>query len=238
MSTTTAGVEVPVAELVVGDIVEERYSEHDTTRKIVIKVTDKSAVFRTETGQDGRQAKTRRVKGKTVDATARRIGHYDLTPETLRALRDWYQLGELTQSRFRHGVAEGLPRFWDLFGYGEGETSPWWNRNPDRQVMDEVYLAGTGDRLEIIRYDDTKTYQGGQQIRRPSWGVDVLDPEHGHKFATIGWRYRDRLGAEEAVRLFTLARRRGMGLEDAMLAARYLAADTVPRVDDGPSRGA
>lgn len=219
--------EVPVRELVVGDIVEERH-EHWSRRKIVTKVTDKSVVFRTDNGQDGRAALTLKRKGKVVDNVAILVGHYDITPELLDLLGSWYSLGDIMRERWKRGLEKDLPPFYSMFGYAPGEEP---DREHKGEEVVETLTLSTGDRVQVVRYNEESTYVEGKQVPLTTWGANVMDPEYDHTFGSLGWRYRDQETARKAVEMFEGARTQGVNLEQATRGVCQLANETLPKAD-------
>ncbi|MGW0626159.1 hypothetical protein [Streptomyces sp. NPDC002758] len=220
--------EVYVKDLVVGDIIEERFP-HWSRRKIVTKVTDKSAVFRTDNGQDGRAALTSKRKGKVIDTKVIRVGHYDLTAEILGELSLWYSMGDLRRERWRRGLLEGLPPFYEIFGYGSREEQSFGER-VHGETVDTVTVAH-GVRVNIKRYPNEHTTMGGQSVPVTCWGASVVDPEHDHEFGVLGWRYRDQETARKTVDMLDQALRGGYNLEMAVRTVCQVGNDNLPLVD-------
>ncbi|RZU36009.1 hypothetical protein EV284_3492 [Streptomyces sp. BK022] len=220
--------EVYVKDLVVGDIVEERFP-HWFRRKIVVKITDKSAVFRTDNGQDGRAALTSKRKGKVIDNKVTRVGHYDLTDELLGELSLWHSMGDLRRARWRRGLLEELPPFYEIFGYSSPEELPFWDAKPG-ETVDTVTIAG-GVRVNIKRYDNEQTVVDGKTINVTCWGASVVDPDHDHEFAVLGWRYRDQDTARKTVDMLDHAIRGGYNLEMAVHTVCNVGNDNLPTID-------
>lgn len=221
--------EVPVKDLAVGDIVEENH-QHWTQRKIVVKITDKSAVLRTDNGQEGRAARTVKRKGQVVDNRVTRIGHYDLTPDVLQALGAWYTMGDLRRGRWERGLLKELPPFHEIFGYEKREDRPFTDSNAG-ETVEEVKVGPANVRVRVKRYDNEKTYVEGKPVDMTCWGASVVDPDYDHEFGSLGWRYRDQDTARKAISMLDLALTRGHDLETATWAVCQAANDSLPKID-------
>jgi hypothetical protein len=209
-------------DLRVGDIVTEVIGRV-TYRKIVVNVTKTSAVTKSENGQDGRFAFTRKVRKQPVNTEVKRIGHRDLSKEELATLRNYYKLGEHNRSLFQHGLYQDLPRMLELFGYAEGEESQL--SGDAGEVLTTVRASGEpdGDRVEIVRHM-RKDYGTPGSPEKASYGARVIDGAHGIVVGYVRANLKSEDDAAEAAD-FYLGKRYfdGWDVEDALQQARYLA---------------
>jgi hypothetical protein len=220
--------EVPVRELVVGDIIEERYPNW-SRRKIVTNITERSAVFRTDNGQDGRAALTSKRKGKVTDNQVVKVGHYDLTDQLLGELSLWHSMGDLRRARWRRGLLEGLPPFYAIFGYASMEEMSFGDM-VHGETVDTVTVAG-GVRVNVKRYDNEQTVVDGKTVSMTCWGASVVDPEHDHEFGVLGWRYRDQDTARKTIDMLDQSLRGGYNLEMAVRTVCNVGNDNLPTID-------
>jgi hypothetical protein len=234
MAASASG-EVLVKDLEVGDIIEERFPNW-SRRKIVTRMTDKSAVFRTDNGQDGRAALTSKRKGKVTDNKVIKVGHYDLTDQLLSELSAWYTMGDLRRTRWQRGLLEDLPPFYEIFGYGSREEIPLAGLN-EGETVDTVTVA-LGVRVNIKRYPNQNTVMDGKTVSVTSWGASVVDPDYDHEFGVLGWRYRDQETARKTVDMLDHALRGGYNLEAAIWTVCQVGNDSLPLVDRDKPRQA
>uniref|UniRef100_A0AAU3I9J4 Uncharacterized protein n=1 Tax=Streptomyces sp. NBC_01393 TaxID=2903851 RepID=A0AAU3I9J4_9ACTN len=227
--------EVLVKDLVIGDIIEERYPNW-SRRKIVTNITDKSAVFRTDNGQDGRAALTSKRKGKVTDNKVVKVGHYYLTDRMLSELSSWYTMGDLRRARWQRGLLEDLPPFHEIFGYASREEMPFASMISG-EIVDTVTVAH-GVRVNIKRYPNENTVMDGKTVPVTSWGAAVVDPDHDHEFGVLGWRYRDQETARKVVDMLDHALRTGCDLEMATRMVCQVGNDALPLVDRDKPRKA
>jgi hypothetical protein len=193
-----------------------------TFRKIVVNMTRTSAVTKSDSGQDGRIAFTRKVRKQPVDVEAEKIGHRDLRAEELAALRGYYRLGEYNKALFRAGLYQGLPRMAELFGYAEGEESPLYVAEGD--VVNVVRSSGVpeGDKVEIMR-QVRKNYGKPGYPEEATYGARVVDGEHGIVVGYVRGSLPTQEAAEEAADMY-LGKRYfdGWDIEEALQQARFL----------------
>jgi hypothetical protein len=227
--------EILARDLVVGDIIEERLANW-TRRKIVTRITDKSAVVRTDNGQDGRAALTSKRKGKVIDNKVIKVGHYDLTDRLLSELSRWYTMGDLRRARWQRGLLEDLPPFYEIFGYGSREETPFADR-VHGETVDTITVA-LGVRVNIKRYPNEHTVMDGKTVPVTCWGASVVDPDYDHEFGVLGWRYRDQETARRTVDMLDHALRSGYNLEAATWTVCQVGNESLPLVDRDKPRQA
>lgn len=221
MATTNKERVVPAHELVVGDIVEERF-EHWSRRKVVTKLTAKSAVVKTDIGQDGRIQFTRKVKGKPADVTVIKVGHRDLSKEELAALREYYSMGEYNRALWRNGLYKGLARFEALFGFRSTEGPTGLAEPAEIRRSVKSTQNPNGDWVEIVLFRD-KDYSTPGYPLKETYGARVIDGEHGIVVGYVRGNLKSEDDAEQAAD-FYLGKRYfdGWATEDALQMARNL----------------
>lgn len=220
---------VNAADLVVGDIFEEKIGTV-TMRKIVVKQTAKSAVTKSENGQDGRVSHTRKVKGQPTPQRVEVVAHRDLTDLELKTLTSYYRLTERQQAMLHHGFAPGVPAMHELFGL----TEPGYG-----YLVNDVTVVRTitssefpdGDRVEIVRKDDFTHYTTAGKETITVWGARVIDGEYGIPVGYVKWTLASEEDAETAADLY-LGKRYFDDWEpdEALRQARFLADGLCKRV--------
>jgi signal peptidase I len=219
---------VPAKELAVGDIISFRHGAW-TERRIVVKMTETSAVTRSHIGQNGRVQFTRKVKGKPADVVVYKIGHYALTPEILEAFEEYYPMGDYNRALWRHGMYKDLPRFGEIFGFAPGEDPS--SISEAEEIVKTVSSTGEpeGDKVQITRRKRKDYGQPGYPDKE-EFGALVISGEHGFP---IGWVRGDLDTVEQAEECadMYLGKRYfdGWDTEEALNQARYLSEVTKPR---------
>jgi hypothetical protein len=132
------------------------------------------------------------------------------------------------RERWKRGLEKELPPFYSMFGYAPGEEP---DREHKGEEIVETLTLSTGDRVQVMRYTEERTYVEGKEVPITTWGARVMDPDYDHTFGSLGWRYRDQGVARKAVEMFEGARTQGVGLEDATWTVCRLANETLPKAD-------